>query len=110
MIWDDLATDVFAVVGSPVSFYRDEVLILETNGVHRNKQELKASKTKSMRLIDSDVVEIPYTDLIKTGDSVDTGRGIYRISGNPKRDGSGGLIVKLESDEIEETDHSRYER
>lgn len=110
MNWDSLATDVFSVLGDSIKFYRDDILILETSGIHRNEQELKKSKTKSIRLIDSDIVEIPYTDLIKKGDSVDTGRGIYRISGDPKRDGSGGLIVKLESNEIEKTDHSKYER
>lgn len=110
MNWDSLASLTLSHLGSPIVFSRNGTEIITLNGIYRNAQELKKSKSKTLRLIDCDVVTVPYSDLIKSGDEVNTGVSIHRVAGNPKRDGSGGMIVKLESADIAKSEKSKYLR
>lgn len=111
MDWNNLASLTLSQLGSPIVFSRNSVEIITLNGIYRNAQELKKSKSKSLRLIDCDVVTVPYSGLVKSGDSVDTGVSHHRVAGTPKRDGSGGMIVKLESSDLpESTSKSKYLR
>lgn len=100
MRFPNLAKATLKAVGDPIAFSRNGILIDTLDGVFRNSQELLKSKNKKLRTIDTDVVIVPYSDLVKLGDDVDTGVSIHKVAGRPIRDGSGGMIVKLESANI----------
>ena len=101
MRFPDLASATLEAVGDPIAFYRDGKKLFELPGVYRNEQQLKRSKSKTLRVIDCDVVVVPYSALVRPGDEVHTGVSKHRIAGKPKRDGSGGMIVRLESADVE---------
>ena len=104
MKFPNLAKATLKAVGDPIAFSRADTLIITLPGVYRNSQQLSKSKNKSLRVIDCDVVIVPYNSLIKSGDSVDTGISKHRVAGKPARDGSGGMIVKLESEKTTKSD------
>lgn len=96
-MFPDLAKETLSVVGDPITFSDDGVIVTTLDGVFRNAQEMRKSKNKFHRTIDCDVVIVPFSDLVKSGQLVNTGFSTHRVAGRPLRDGSGGMIVKLES-------------
>ncbi|AUR88211.1 head-closure protein [Vibrio phage 1.111.B._10N.286.45.E6] len=110
MQWGQMASITLGATGDPVAFFRNGLKVHDSRGVYRNSQELKRSRNKSMRLIDCDVITIPYSSLVKSGDSVTISDMSFRVAGNPKRDGSGGMVVKLETESAEKTNLDRFNR
>lgn len=110
MKWGQMASITLGATGDPVAFFRNGLKVHESRGVYRNSQELKSSRNKSMRLIDCDVITVPYSELVNSGDSVTINEMSFRVAGNPKRDGSGGMIVKLESESTEKANLDRFNR
>lgn len=100
MRFPDLAKATLKAVGDPIAFSRATVPVITLDGVYRNTQQLARSKNKTLRVMDCDVVIVPYSALVKKGDDVNTGVSIHKVAGNPIRDGSGGMIVKLGSENI----------
>lgn len=84
-----------SLLGDPVGFFRNGKEIFSTSGVYLNEQETKRSKSKVLRVVDCDVVTCPYSDLVKPGDECRINNLAMSVAGNPVRDGSGGMIVKL---------------
>lgn len=106
MPFTNLASETLEAVGDPIAFSRAGVLIDTFNGVFRNAQQNIKSKSKVLRVIDCDTVTTVYSDLIQSGDTVDTGFSTHKVAGKPIRDGSGGMILKLSSKDIEESQHA----
>lgn len=110
MNWGQMASITLGATGDPVAFFRDGSEVHNARGVYRSAQELKRSKNKTLRLIDCDVITAPYSNLVKSGDSVTINSMSFRVAGNPKRDGSGGMIVQLESESLPKSDLSKFKR
>lgn len=110
MDWSEMASITLEAVGDSIAFSRNGVVIETLNGVYRNKQELKRSKNSRLRLIDCDVVTVPYSPLIKSGDDVFTGISNHKVAGDPVRDSSGGMIVMLSSEDMKDFDGGMFDR
>ena len=100
MKFPNLAKATLKAVGDPIVFSRNQIPVITLDGVYRNTQELAKSKNKKLRVLDCDVVIAPYSALVKSGDDVNTGVSLHKVAGKPVRDGSGGMIVRLESANI----------
>jgi hypothetical protein len=96
----NLAKATLKAVGDPIAFSRNQIPVITLDGVYRNKQELAKSNNKKLRVIDCDVVIVPYSALVQSGDDVNTGVSLHKVAGKPVRDSSGGMIVRLESANI----------
>jgi len=105
-----MASITLSATGDPVAFFRNGAEIHNDRGIYGNSQELKRSKNKSLRLIDCDVITVPFSELVKSGDSVTINDMSFRVAGNPRRDGSGGMIVMLESESLTKTNLSSFKR
>ncbi len=105
-----MAAITLEAMGEPVAFFRNGHEILKTSGVYRNQQQLKRSKNKSLRVMDADVVTVPFSDLVQSGDEVRVNGLIMFVAGKPKRDGSGGMIARLASGESKQKSTDRFDR
>lgn len=110
MNWSAMAATTLEAMGEPVAFFRNGHEILETSGIYRNQQQLKRSKNKSLRVVDADVVTVPFSDLVQSGDEVQVNGLTMFVAGKPKRDGSGGMVVRLAKGDSKQTNTDRFDR
>ena len=114
-MWADLASLTLRAVGEPIAFFNGEgEKVAEIDGVLRSVQELKRSRNKALRVIDSDIIKTVYDPAIKKGMTALVHGQKYDVTSQPTRDGSGGMVVKVkihcEQNDDQSSIYSRFDR
>ena len=106
-MFPNLSKTTSTMLGDPIKFW-DGTKSFEVSGILRNPQDMKQSKDFSLRSIDQDFITMPSDNRVVKGMRVECQGLTFKVSHEPARDGSGGMIVRLDPlvhDDVKSSQH-----